>query len=159
MDDPHGLTIAMGMFEDRVKYLGERVQDQQKGKAQERAREKARQDVDKEASKFPERQQQDFWCRQCTKDYIALGLKAKAGDYWEYRSHCPEGHMNVRYITSPLNDPYFQLSLKVKRDRIKYADAMLTPDDPRFKVVYPQQWKALQKMKEEHAQQTNQTEG
>lgn len=37
----------------------------------------------------------------------------------------------------------------IQRQRYELQDAFLTPDDPRFKVLYPKQYKELIKKKDE----------
>lgn len=55
-----------------------------------------------------------------------------------YEAQCPEGHTSVRYITDKLTDPYFINSPFVRAQQVEFEDAMLSPDNPRFKVLYPE---------------------
>lgn len=141
----------MGLKE-RVKELGDRVKHNQKYLDQEKAARLLRESVGKEYREAPDEVRTDFWCDECGLDISAIGFKKLYSDGMGiYRSKCARQHMLVRYITNKWQDPYWNRSRKVAADREKYADDMLTPDNPRFRIVYPQQWKALQEMKHERS--------
>lgn len=157
----------MGLKE-RVKELGERVQGTQKELKQEREISAKKGERWKLVNESPERQRMDFWCRTCLKDFSAMGYKTLHSVYdvdrnisvvkepvsaW-YDAQCPKGHLMRRNLTDPQNDRYFELSLKVRQDRELYADAMLTPNDDRFKHVYPEQWKELEAKRQANEQRT-----
>jgi hypothetical protein len=55
----------------------------------------------------------------------------------------------MRYITDKGHDPYYGRSEMMRKQRAQLADALLTPDNPRFALVYPQKWRELQAMKEQ----------
>lgn len=135
----------MSLFEDRVEQLGERVKERQQETDRNRRIEKIRGARKKEIDEAPNMQQMDFWCKDCKKDFIATGYKSVDKDMCAaFLASCPNGHGAVRYITDVHKDPYFHLSNKVKHEREKYADYFVTPDNPRFKVLYPQAWAALE---------------
>jgi len=95
----------------------------------------------------------DFWCNKCRRDCTGLGHRqvSLVQDNWPYAwfvGLCPEGHKLIRRITDKDSDPYYMLSRLVQRQRAEYADATLTPDDPRFKEIYPRQWEELMKPKD-----------
>lgn len=137
----------MGL-QDKVKELGQRVKDRQVELDQERTAKQRREAVGKDVREAPPTQRMDFFCFVCCKDMTAVGSKqAHTNGMGTYNAQCPLGHNVVRYITNKWKDPYWNASLKVRKDRELYADAMLTPADPRFKIVYPAQWKALMEHK------------
>jgi len=92
----------------------------------------------------PSRHYQPYWCICCGRDYHATGNKVVEGQGASmsavYKSQCPEGHDNYRYITDVGNDPYFNRSQDVAKDRALHADDILSPHDSRFQTVYRQQW-------------------
>lgn len=144
----------MGLNE-KVKELGERVQSRQKELDAEKLARKRMDALGAEIREAPEMKQMDFFCRECNRDFIATGYKRVHRDgMGTYLGACPNGHGCVRYITEKWRDPYWELSPKVRFDRLKYADDMLTPEDPRFKTVYPQQWKAIEARREEYERAT-----
>lgn len=101
-----------------------------------------------EINAAPFKEALDFWCDVCAKDWEGVGFKevrVPQNSLWYafYRGWCPEGHQCVRRITDKLLDPYFYWSYKVSIMRAQYADDMVTPDDPRFKELYPQQYTEL----------------
>lgn len=89
-----------------------------------------------------------FFCVQCDRDCGGPGFKEirlRANDLWFafYRGFCPAGHRVMRRITDKLGDPYFYRSRVIVRQQASHADDFLTPNDPRFKEVYPTQWADL----------------
>ena len=96
---------------------------------------------------FP-RVKTNFWCDECNADFTGMGhkeVRKPPGGLWFafYRAFCPKGHTAIRRITDQHLDPYFWRSRWVKKDRAAHADEMLTPADPRFKLVYPEQWEKI----------------
>jgi hypothetical protein len=92
----------------------------------------------------------DFWCVVCKRDCTGTGyrqvctVRATAPTAW-FMGFCPKGHKMIRRITDKDKDPYYEQSMVVARQRYELADALLTPDDPRFKVLYPKQYEELMK--------------
>lgn len=90
----------------------------------------------------------DFWCAKCQKDVSGTGfrqtcvIRETLPTAW-YTSFCPEGHRLTRRITDKDTDPYYTSSLLIKRQRYDLSDLLLTPDDPRFKILYPEAYKKL----------------
>lgn len=91
----------------------------------------------------------DFWCPVCKKDCVGTGyrqvctVRDRLPTAW-FTGFCPVGHRLVRRITDKDTDPYYNFSLMVQRQRWEHRDDLLTPNDPRFKEVYPEKWKELQ---------------
>lgn len=102
-----------------------------------------------------------FFCRECDQDFDADGYKqVRYSGTWPvawYAGRCPKGHPSIRYITDKHRDPYFYLSKMLARQRHEMADDMLTPDNPRFKIVYPEKWRKMEEDREnyEREQQRN----
>jgi len=95
----------------------------------------------------------DFWCEECEKDFTADAYKVigEAGRWpvaW-YVGLCPENHKCIRYITDKENDSYYWKSKMIREQRHEMEDAMLIPSDPRFKLVYPEKWRELEKLRDE----------
>lgn len=133
----------MGL-EQRIKELGERVKHNQTFLNQENDARKARTAKEREWTEAQDGIRMPFWCSPCARDFHAKGYKRLHNDGMAtYRGECPKGHIAVRYITKKWLDPYWEQSRNVQIDREKHADDMLTPDNPRFKKIYPAQWKAL----------------
>lgn len=135
-------------MDDHVNNLQQRVDRNRK----EREREKkwreyldARWKLINEAARF---HKTDFWCRHCTLDFTAYGFKRVSTavpppDAW-YEAFCPLGHFAVRHITDKPRDPYYRESVLIRQQRHELRDELLQPDDPRFKHVYPTQWRRMQ---------------
>lgn len=92
--------------------------------------------------------QTDFWCDYCEKDFSTTGhkeVRVPPQGVWfaYYVGICPCGKFAVRYITDKLLDPYFYKSLVLKIQQGQYADEMLQPWQPRFRQVYPEQYRKL----------------
>ena len=89
----------------------------------------------------------DFFCTVCDTDFSGnaykqvrtLGPQIVA----YYVGLCPRRHKCLRYITDKYRDPYYWTSKVLARQRVDLADAILTPDNPRFRLVYPEQWRQL----------------
>jgi len=110
-----------------------------------------------------------FWCERCRKDFDATGylhstlwvLNVDTGmtelshEAWPsawYESECPKRHNAIRYHTDKHRDPYYHFSEIVKRGRARMERDLIQPNDPRFKLVYPEQWKRLQAEREAQEQ-------
>lgn len=143
-----------------VKRLADKVADSRKYRAQEEATQKMRSQRLSEINEAPESVLTDFWCDHpaCRKDFSTLGYKHlnwvhnietgmnEPPEIWRawYAANCPSGHRCIKRITDKQYDPYYYQSNKVRKMQRQYADEMLTPDDPRFKTIYPQQWARIQ---------------
>lgn len=90
----------------------------------------------------------DFYCKPCKQDCQGTGyrqvctVRRFAPTAW-FLGICPKGHRMIRRITDKDSDPYYHLSPFVARQRLEMADDFLTPDDPRFRVLYPDKWEEL----------------
>lgn len=103
----------------------------------------------------PNRQMFDFWCADCTADFKAPAWKdTRHTSYGQrlawYTGFCPKGHKAIRHITDKHLDPYYNLSDIIRHQRQEYADALLTPADPRFRKLYPAQWRRMEAEREAH---------
>jgi hypothetical protein len=92
----------------------------------------------------------DFWCTECGQDFVGLAWKQVSGVRQElpcawYVGKCPKGHKAIRKITDKNTDHYYDLSRMVAKQRYDMQDAFLTPDDPRFRILYPKQYEELTK--------------
>lgn len=89
----------------------------------------------------PDKTRYPFWCNECASDFMGIGtkvvrkLKGRLPIAW-YVTFCPQHHKCIRRITDRNNDPYFAKSFIVKRDRQRYKDDLLTPQDARFWLLY-----------------------
>lgn len=97
---------------------------------------------------FP-RTRMGFWCEKCAQDFEGVAYKEVSQVFVDppcawYVGFCPKNHKAIRRITDKAGDPYYRQSALIRRQRIELADAMLTPDNPRFRVVYPAQWRKLE---------------
>lgn len=90
----------------------------------------------------------DFFCHVCKKDCVGTGyrqvctIREKAPTAW-YMGICPNNHRMIRRITDKDTDPYYDRSPLVARQRYELRDAVLQPNDPRFKELYPEAYKKL----------------
>ena len=90
----------------------------------------------------------DFFCPVCKKDCVGTGyrqvatIRERAPTAW-YIGFCPNNHKMIRRITDKETDPYYDLSPLIARQRWEMRDMLLTPDDPRFKELYPDAYKKL----------------
>lgn len=82
-----------------------------------------------------------FWCFDCKADVNGRGYKiirkqrGKLPVAW-WVGFCPVRHKLIRRITEKQNDPYYTHSFIVRRDRGRYSDDLLTPNDNRFWLLY-----------------------
>jgi|TARA_R100001530_G_scaffold73266_1_gene51667 hypothetical protein len=90
----------------------------------------------------------DFYCLVCKKDCSGTGyrqvctIRKWVPTAW-YIGTCPNGHKMIRRITDKSSDPYYVMSPFLQRQRYDLIDAFITPDDPRFKVLYPDKYAKL----------------
>jgi hypothetical protein len=81
-----------------------------------------------------------FWCKRCRKDWERIGVRriksSHVGEVWTAR--CPDCKWEmVRLINNPF-DPFYRVSVKIRRERKIYAKDLLQPGDPGFDILYPQ---------------------
>lgn len=90
----------------------------------------------------------DFYCDHCKRDFSGIGnkeVRVPSQGVWfaYYVSICPCKKHAIRYITDKLLDPYWYKSKVIKIQQGQYADEMLQPWQPRFKQIYPEQYRKL----------------
>ena len=96
----------------------------------------------------------DFWCDVCKEDCSGVGFRQVSmvrpllPVAW-FEGTCPVGHKLLRYITDKEVDPYYEQSMLLQQQRWEMQDDFLTPDNPRFKELYPRQYEELMKKKKE----------
>lgn len=140
------------------KKLKKRVEDRREARARDMEAERHRTERLKIINAAYDHTPMQFWCDECRKDYDTTGHKVvqAANKYHEDRAYyvgiCPVGHRNIRRITDKLGDPYYYKSEMIRRQRIDLADAMLQPHDPRFRQVYPAQWRKMEEEREAREQ-------
>ena len=110
-------------------------------------REKERLERERVNDEAPLYKRQDAFCEVCDRDYSVMLKKHGTSLLAYYVAFCPYGHPVRREIT--LRDRYYDQSKKVRAEREMYSDLLLTPNDPRFRLVYPEQWKELERQREE----------
>lgn len=85
----------------------------------------------------------DFYCRHCRKDFKAESIKEVEID-WScttqyiafYKTKCPIGHWNIRYITDKHRDPYWKQSKASQRDQGEHYADTLQPFQTGFNMLY-----------------------
>ncbi len=147
---------------DGVGYLKQQLKEKQADREHRQAQEQDAHDRQRAIADAPPHKLEDFWCDTCQVDFSAPALKRvnwifdidhnrlEAPKEWRgwYEGNCERGHLALRRITDKVFDPYYLRSQWVKRQRIDHADDFLTPEDYRFRLKYPAQWRKLQ---ESHA--------
>ena len=83
----------------------------------------------------------DFWCDTCQQDFQSPARKTRyrlEGDtIATLRGECEEcGEVAIRYATHRDQDPYYQRSLKIRRQRNQYRIEMLQSREYGFKTHY-----------------------
>lgn len=82
-----------------------------------------------------------FWCEVCEADFNAKAYKiirmhrGKLPIAW-WVGFCPARHKCIRRVTDKVNDKYYLHSYIVKRDRARFSDDLLTPENHRFWLLY-----------------------
>lgn len=122
-----------------------RLKKRIEGNREERARYQAiydqLQDRTREIVDAKDKMINTFWCDTCKADFTGRAYKVvrkmpkKMPIAW-YVGFCPARHKCIKRITEKPNDPYYMRSYIVKRDRARHADDLLTPNDPRFWLLY-----------------------
>jgi hypothetical protein len=85
-----------------------------------------------------------YWCSKCKKDYQAPSRRFIETD-WNtgdniayYVSHCPKRHINKRFITDRLFDPYYRSSRMLQVQRIDYQKDLIQPFQSGYNMLYGQ---------------------
>lgn len=96
----------------------------------------------------------DFWCDECEEDFSAPAWKTVHRLYGDpvvaYRTRHECGNECIRLLSHRDQDPYYQQSEKVRRQRNIYTADMLRPDQYGYRSLYgrPDFDKTLREMEE-----------
>lgn len=134
-----------------LERLKERAQKTKYDLDTERAKdkkEKERRERERVNESAPFYARKDVWCESCQRDYSCLLRKHGNELHAYYLGKCPASHTVRREITNTI-DPYFYKSQRLRKERILYADDLLTPNDDRFRIVYPDKWRELERQRAE----------
>lgn len=138
---------------NKIERLQQGVADNRARRHAALAQTKLYQERLREIAEAPERKLNSFWCNICAIDFDQLSVKRVAhptGSYpraW-YESKCPQQHSVVLHITDKHQDPYYVQSKALQEMRYAMRDELLHPSDPRFRYVYPTQWRKLKEEEE-----------
>jgi len=138
----------------RMDRLIRRYEERRADRASEDARTRPFKDRVKTIFDAPRFVVTDFFCTVCKLDCAGTGfrqvctLRQNLPTAW-FVGFCPKGHRLVRRITDKDTDSYYDRSPLIRRQRYELRDDLLTPEDPRFRMLYPKQWEKL------YGQQTN----
>jgi ribosomal protein S27AE len=108
-------------------------------KDRERKKPKPNENMDKD---IPDKLESfDFWCDTCQQDFKSSARKTRyrlEGDMIAtLRGQCPDcGETTIRYATHRDQDPYYQKSLKIRKQRNQYRIEMLQSQEYGFKTHY-----------------------
>lgn len=101
----------------------------------------------------PNRDRVAFWCSKCQRDIVSYAYKqvrypkGQLPIAWHV-GKCPDGHTLIRYITDKGADPYYHQSFFMRLERSRLANDLVQPDDPRFRILYPAQYRKMQEDRE-----------
>lgn len=132
-----------------LERLKDRAQKTKTELDQERAhkrKEKDRLERERHNANAPEYKRDNAYCATCALDCATILRKHGTDLLAYYLGSCPNGHTVRREIT--LRDRYYDLSPLVRKERLVHADDLLTPNDYRFRHVYPDKWRALEEERE-----------
>lgn len=141
----------MGILE-RMKDRAEKTRqelDQERAKERRIKEDREREQVNERATFH---KVDHAYCSVCDRDYKVLLRKHGNERLAYYLGQCSKGHTVRREIT--LRDRYYDVSPYVRRQREEHADDLLTPDHPRFRLVYPDKWRELERIREERERTT-----
>ncbi len=140
-------------LKQKTQHLAQRVADNRQKRAQALAQSKWFAERVRMIREAPRRTATEFWCATCDRDFSCVDALKMVGSnrdipYAYYEGMCPMKHLAKRHITDKHLDPYYHLSAMVKQQRYDMRDDLLTPADPRFRIVYPKQWAQLEEERE-----------
>jgi len=123
---------------ERLKKRTEEIQEDLR-KDRERRKPKPNENMDRDIPDFVK--SFDFWCDTCQEDFTSSARKTRyrlEGDVIAtLRGECPNcGEVAIRYATHRDQDPYYQKSLKIRRQRNQYIIEMLQGREYGFKTHY-----------------------
>ena len=138
----------------KEQQLMQRVQARRKKRAHDLTKTQWYADRQRAIADAPRRTAMDFWCVECGRDFscadaVKLTSTHQGVPRAYYEGMCPERHTAIRYVTDKHADPYYHQSAVLRAQRAQMADDMLTPADPRFRIVYPKQWAQLEAEREQ----------
>ena len=124
-----------------IDRLKKRVEDQQELLRQDRQRKKKKPNERMDEQKPDHLDTYPFWCDSCQEDFKSPCYKTKHRLFGDiiavYRAKCPICEEDcIRHVTHKDEDPYYQRSTKIRRQRNQYAFEMLQPKDFGFKTHY-----------------------
>ena len=135
---------------NEIERLKKRTRDQQEMMRQERQRQKLNPNENMDAD-IPNRlSSYDFWCSLCQEDFSAPAWKTRYHSDGSLiavlRGQCPEcGETAVRYVTHRDQDPYYQRSWKIRRQRNQYLIETLQAEQYGFRTHYGEPYGEFQK--------------
>ena len=97
----------------------------------------------------------DFWCDNCQEDFTCEAYKTTHRLYGDpivvWRAKCPVcEEESIRHITHKDEDPYYQKSDKIRRQRNEYSAELLQAEEYGFKTHYGDHNKEWNVKYEEH---------
>lgn len=123
---------------ERLQKRTEEIQEDLR-KDRERRKPKPNENMDRD---IPDKLESfDFWCESCQQDFESSARKTRyrlEGDIIAtLRGECPDcGETAIRYATHRDQDPYYQKSLMIRRQRNKYRIEMLQGQEYGFRTHY-----------------------
>lgn len=99
-----------------------------------------------------EKDEMQFWCDHCKKDFSAMGYKREFSATglvcgW-YEGACLCGRKAIKRITDKSKDPYYYKSEMIKFQRVRNYNDTLTPVDDLFRIIYPKEYGEREKSRE-----------
>jgi len=131
---------------NEIERLTQRTKEIQQDLAKDRERKKLKpnQRMDDDVPQFLK--SYDFWCDTCREDFVSSARKTSyrldGHKISTIRGICPEcGKEAIRYATHRDQDPYYNKSRKIRRQRNEYALDFLRADQYGFKTQYGEPYK------------------
>lgn len=136
------MNLVQRMRERAEKVKQELDQEREKDK-----KHKERLERERVAELAPSHTSQNAFCGVCERDCVVVLTKHGNPGLAYYKGLCPLGHEVRREIT--LKDRYYDQSRLVREERDRHADDFITPNDARFKLLYPDRWREIEREREE----------
>lgn len=106
-----------------------------------------------------DKQRTGFWCDRCKKDFEAEGDKHVGYlTLWPtawYTAKCVCGKRAMRRIIGKKGDMYYYKSKMVRTQKVQMANDLLLPADPLFEIIYPKQYREMERKRHESETTTN----
>ena len=93
-----------------------------------------------------------FYCKRCCLDQDLDAAKKSTfrGDEYFF-AYCRQCKKELhRYITERRTDPYYQESLKMRKERVMLSKDLIQPGQTGFQTYYRKQWLDIERKKEEY---------